>query len=121
MPRKYLPSRVNFSFRGGRKRRKKRRQAVTGPRGGEGGLIDGSVLLSGRTDREGADGGSVVRGTVWAAMRESPLQRHGDPSDDLAHGPFGFVPRRNVSFGVCGQSDPVREHRYGELVNGVGD
>src|SRR5258706_3224297 len=101
IPRKYLPSRVNFSFRGGRKRRKKRRHAPVGPRESEGGVTDGSVLRSGRTEREGADGGSVVRGTGWAGMRKGPLQRHGDPSDDLAHGPFGFVPRTSASFCLC--------------------
>src|SRR5689334_17759533 len=90
MPRKYFPSRVNFSLRGGRKRRTRRRHSVFG--GGP-----SKRAASERREERGSDFGGLaasdgsVRGTGSVAIAPRFSERHGDAGDDFAHGPFGFV------------------------------
>src|SRR5579859_7142651 len=97
MPRKYLPSRVNFSFRGGRKRRSRRCHGVDGaprPRN-----VASEMRASGGRDERAAGlrdaGGSleaVVRGaTDCVAIGRRRSEGDGNAGDDLAYGPFGFV------------------------------
>ncbi len=126
MPRKYFPSRVNLSLRGGRKRRTSRCQSVPPPERPKSVAWEMRVsemrderTLGGRDEGGGFE--VVVRGADFVAIGRGRLERDGDAGDDLAHGPFGFVARRHVALGVRRQAHAVREDGHGELVDVVGD
>src|SRR5262245_32329078 len=92
MPRKYLPSRVNFSFRGGRSFR---RMGIQLRRFEDRESEPGSVARragagSDRRVRVGSEGS--LRGTESVAIATRLLERHRDARDHLTHGPLGFVP-----------------------------
>jgi len=127
---KYLPSRVTRSLRGGRHQARRPSRL-----GGELGLRSGRLLVTpegpARTAPGGRDGGPDngragvespaldSRDEELAAMRR--LERYGDSPDDVAHHTFRFFAAGYVTFGVCGQPHAVREQRYCELLNVVGD
>src|SRR6476661_667815 len=95
MPTKNFPSRVNFSFRGGRMRDSPSRNR-------DGGFTSALASLI----------GSAIPRTRREKKRS---ERHGHARDDVAHGRFGLVARGNEAVGVGREADAVREDGHREI------
>src|SRR5258708_4707844 len=94
MPTKNLPSRVNFSLRGGRMRRRHAASHCANALG-----PDGEPFMAARGLSE----------------------RHGDATHDLPKGGLRLIPSGNEAVGLRGEADTVGEDRHGQLVDVVSD
>src|SRR3954465_4902804 len=130
MPMKYLPSRVTRSLRGGRHQARRPSRV-----GAELGLRSGRLLVTPEGIARAAPGGRDGGTDSGRAGVESPaldsreeelvpmrrLKRYGHSPDDVAYHAFRFFAAGYVTFGVRGQPNAMREQRYCELLNVVGD